>query len=194
MLGIDTALTTLAEVEHHVLNLRQQFPFPAECLLCTHEVRSGTPHYAVSVSLPGPPTPALLAAVVSEFPNCDFASVDAAAWPADTPAGSAGGRQSIDEAMSHTGGRAVAFPGSDQLLGTLTIGRALELSALDRIAVLGGGVAGPEALLHTRDFVRPLWQGGELVLPVMPAAGGAFAPFEVPNPTECCAAHQRTNP
>lgn len=41
----------------------------------------------------------------------------------------------------------------------------------------------------TRDHVRPQWQDGELVLTLMPAVGGVLVPFEVPDPTPCCADH-----
>jgi hypothetical protein len=50
-------------------------------------------------------------------------------------------------------------------------------------------VAGHDDLLDTRDHVRPEWQAGELVLAVTPVHNGLFAPFEVPNPTPCCADH-----
>ncbi|MFE9727753.1 hypothetical protein ACFYQ5_30350 [Streptomyces sp. NPDC005794] len=41
----------------------------------------------------------------------------------------------------------------------------------------------------TREFVRPQWRDGELVLAAMPAVGGTLVPFEVPDPTPCCADH-----
>ena len=37
--------------------------------------------------------------------------------------------------------------------------------------------------------VHPQWQDGELVLTLMPAVGGVLVPFEVPDPTPCCADH-----
>lgn len=86
-------------------------------------------------------------------------------------------------------GRVVVFPGWRGLTGTLTVADAVDRSALDRVHVLGGGTAGPDTLLVTRDFVRPRWEAGELVLPVQPAVGGTLMPFETPNPTPCCADH-----
>ncbi|WP_067497260.1 hypothetical protein [Actinoplanes sp. TFC3] len=86
-------------------------------------------------------------------------------------------------------GRAVVFPGSAALTGDLPVAQVLELSAIDRVEVLGGGAADPAALLRTNDFVRPLRRGGELVLTVMPAAGDVLVPFETRNPTPCCADH-----
>jgi hypothetical protein len=87
------------------------------------------------------------------------------------------------------GGRAVRYPGVARMAGTLPVAEVLALSAIDRVEILGGGQAPPEALLDTRDFVRPLWRDGELVLTAMPAAGDRLVPFETPNPTPCCAAH-----
>ncbi len=87
------------------------------------------------------------------------------------------------------GGRAVLFAGADRLTGVLPVASVLALSAIDRIEVLGGGPADPQTLLDTGDFVRPQWRDGELVLTVMPAAGGRLVPFETRNPTPCCATH-----
>jgi hypothetical protein len=87
------------------------------------------------------------------------------------------------------GGRAVRFPGVDELVGTLPVGEVLARSAIDLVEVLGGGPADPGTLLQTDDFVRPVWRGGELVLVTTPAAGGRLAPFERRHPTPCCAAH-----
>jgi hypothetical protein len=86
-------------------------------------------------------------------------------------------------------GRAVLFDGSAGLVGTMAVGDVLAGSAIDRVEVLGGGVATPDALLDTRDFVRPQFRDGELVLTTTPAAGGLLIPFEVRNPTPCCAGH-----
>ena len=55
--------------------------------------------------------------------------------------------------------------------------------------MLGGGLLPPAAMLLTRDFCRPVYEAGALVLHVLPAGPGRVAPFEVPNPTPCCAAH-----
>lgn len=86
-------------------------------------------------------------------------------------------------------GRAVLFPGAEKLTGVMPVASVLALSAIDRIEILGGGPADPETPLDTGDFVRPQWLDDELVLTVMPAAGGRLVPFETRNPTPCCAAH-----
>jgi hypothetical protein len=87
------------------------------------------------------------------------------------------------------GARAVAYPGHERLLGILPVCRVLESSAIERVQLLGGGAADPAQELDTRDFVRPQWIRGALTLLVQPARGGLLVPFEVPNPTPCCADH-----
>jgi hypothetical protein len=62
-------------------------------------------------------------------------------------------------------------------------------NAIDEVRVLAGGVLPPAAVLATRDFCRPVYEAGALVLHALPAGPGRVAPFEVPNPTPCCAAH-----
>ncbi len=86
-------------------------------------------------------------------------------------------------------GRAVVFPGSSLITGTISVGAALDRSAIDRIRVLAGGSADGAARIVTRDFVRPRWTGGALVLDVQPAVDGTLVPFETPTPTPCCAEH-----
>jgi hypothetical protein len=88
----------------------------------------------------------------------------------------------------------VVYPGVDRLTGTVTVADLLDLTAIDRITVLGqpstnGPGPDPAVPVLTRDHVRPEWQDGQLTLALLPAAGGTLAPFEVPDPTACCADH-----
>jgi hypothetical protein len=98
-------------------------------------------------------------------------------------------RDAVTAQVERRSGRAVIFPGSAQLVGTVTVRRITASSAIDRVVVLGGGDAAPETLVRTRDFVRPRFSAGELVLHVQPAVGGTLVPFENPSPTPCCADH-----
>ncbi len=91
--------------------------------------------------------------------------------------------------LARSSGRVVVFPGSELLSGTISVGRVLAMSALNRVDVLAGGEAAPDVLLVTRDFVRARWTAGELVLDTQPAAGGTLVPFETPFPTPCCVHH-----
>lgn len=132
---------------------------PAPTLACTHLVRSPYPH--VAISLLGVPG-------------------------SDTPAEL---QPAADSAAADQFGRAVVFPGSSALTGKLTVGEILSASAIDRVEVLGSGVAAAHTIVDTRDFVRPQFRGGDLVLVTMPAAGGVLVPFETRDPTPCCADH-----
>jgi hypothetical protein len=86
-------------------------------------------------------------------------------------------------------GRAVLFPGSELLVGTLSVASVVALTAIDRVDVLGSGPAADDTLVETGDFVRPQFAGDELVLVTTPAAGGVLVPFERRDPTPCCAGH-----
>jgi len=97
-------------------------------------------------------------------------------------------RQAATAHRDRASGRVVQFPGSHTLTGTVPFDEVLA-TAIDRMEPLGGDQPAPNSLLITRDFVRPRWQRGELVLHVQPAVGGTWVPFETPNPTPCCAVH-----
>lgn len=88
-------------------------------------------------------------------------------------------------------GRAVVFPGSGDLHGTMPVARAIQVGRLDGVRLLGGGPAELDGStqLVTRDFVRPVVEDGALVLYVTPRADGSVEPFERRAPHECCTDH-----
>ncbi len=98
-------------------------------------------------------------------------------------------RAAAAEHAARRSGRAVVVPGTADLPSALRVGGLLERTAVERVVVLAGDDAPPDAVLVTRGFLRPRWSRGALVLHVQPAAGGVLAPFEVPDPTPCCADH-----
>jgi hypothetical protein len=188
VVGVDTPFGTLADVEHHLLDLGRRVGELDDTTLCTHEVRDERPHYALSVAFEDRPEPAVVAALIDEFGPTRVAvvqnGVDSNLDPSPPGAGHA-----IRQALARDGGRAVRFPGWRDVTGTLPIREVLAVSAITQIEVIGAAAGCPEVVIDTRDFVRPRWQDGELVLHVLPAGDGALAPFEVPNPTPCCAGH-----
>jgi hypothetical protein len=95
----------------------------------------------------------------------------------------------VADHLAGRAGRAVLFPGVRSLTGTLPVATLLSASAIDEVVVLGGPPCEPDTLIDTRDFVRPQYRDGRLVLMATPAPGGLIAPFEVPNPTPCCGNH-----
>ncbi len=97
-----------------------------------------------------------------------------------------------NEHAARRSGRAVLFPGAEHLTGTIPLADLLELTAIDSVIVVGatsGNTPDPVTPVHTQDHVRPEWREGQLVLALVPAVGNTLAPFEVPNPTPCCADH-----
>ena len=97
--------------------------------------------------------------------------------------------QASRELVERSAGRAVLFPGQERLTGEIATDDVPSLSAIRAVE----GIAGTPTVgtrLVTRDFVRPVLRTGALVLQVRPfGEEGTVAPFEVPDPTPCCAAH-----
>jgi hypothetical protein len=116
-----------------------------------------------------------------------LAGVDLTVFPG--PGASADAEAAAENHAAGRAGRAVRFPGVRDLTGTLPVASLVALSAIDEVRVIGGPPATPETLIDTRDFVRPQFEDGRLILVATPAPGGLIAPFEVPNPTPCCANH-----
>ncbi|MHC3469367.1 hypothetical protein ACYF6T_11675 [Streptomyces sp. 7R007] len=194
VLGVDAGTVSLREADHLVHRLADELGLPAATLACTHLIRTddrrGT---AVSLALP------------------DTAAAEAAwrrlAAPDRAETGAALGERRLGPAIAahaaalaaaeHTGrlgGRAVLYPGVDRLTGTVTVADLLASTAIERVTVIGAATTdgtGPDPAtpVLTRDHVRPEWRSGRLTLALVPAVGGTLAPFEVPNPTPCCADH-----
>jgi hypothetical protein len=184
LLALDTPLTSLAETEHALLVLGQRVALPADTVLCTHMVRDGSPHYALSLLSEDQD---LLGAV--QLHLADWPSAVSLDQPSASSSFSAGLQLATTEALSRTGGRSVRFPGWAGIVGSPTVADVIASSAIDQLELLGGGSVDGADVLHSRNFVRPLWKHGRLVLPVMPSGPAAVAPFEVPDPTPCCGEH-----
>ncbi|WP_409468813.1 hypothetical protein [Streptomyces sp. HC307] len=166
VLTVDAGTQDLRAADHLLLTLAAELALPEGTFGCTHLVRDDRPRVALSFAVE---SEAVLAATREWLLAKGYEVTDGAP----------------DEI-----GRAVLYPGSEALTGTLSIAELLSRSAIDRVTVLGaGGETASETAVVTRDHVRPQWRNGELVLPVMPAVGGTVVPFEVPDPTPCCADH-----
>ncbi|GHG88962.1 hypothetical protein [Streptomyces lanatus] len=166
VLTVDAGVRDLRAADHLLHTLAAELALPEGVFGCTHLVRGERPRVALSLALP---TESLLRTAQERLV--------------------AGGHEvapGVPDAM----GRAVLYPGVASLTGTLTIADVLSHSAIDRVAVLGtSDQPPPDTRLLTGDHVRPQWQDGELVLTAMPAVGGTLVPFEVADPTPCCADH-----
>ncbi|MFE9763630.1 hypothetical protein ACFYPC_03690 [Streptomyces sp. NPDC005808] len=166
VIGVDTSVSALLEADHLLQTLEAELALPEGSFGCTHLVRGDRPRVALSFAVP---SEAALSTVR------EWLTVKGYEVSAEAP-----------DAV----GRAVLYPGVSELTGTVTVAELLARSAIDRVTVLGtSGSPSPDQSLVTRDHVRPAWRDGELVLAAMPAAGGTLVPFEVPDPTPCCADH-----
>ncbi|MGP8300943.1 hypothetical protein ACTPOK_24075 [Streptomyces inhibens] len=179
VLGIDSGHRDRAALERLVLEALQDSGCPRAVLLCTHQIRTGQAHLAASVELPAATGPAALTALAARLVERGAA----VAGPDEGPARGAqeyrpGALEARRALLTRQAGRAVRFPGQDSLRGRLTIARALATGAVDRVDPLGTEVD-PDTVVDTRDFVRPVFRDGVLVLEVTPAAGGTVIPLEL---------------
>lgn len=152
-------------------------------LACTHFVRTPAPHWAASVLVRGR-VPEL------DLPGVSVVAVDEAGGTrTDGSQDWALGAAGAAEQLLSGNGRVVVFDGHDRLPASLPVEDVPALTAIQEVRGVGGtDTAGH--LLHTRGYVRPDLVDGRLVLHVRPfGEDGNVAPFEVPNPTPCCAAH-----
>ncbi len=168
VVGIDLLTPTVPEADHLARTLLDAWG-PAVVSVATHLCACTAPqHVALSVELVGGGQVSALRATTG-------------------PDTGAGGRVAAAAHLSRVGGRAVHYPGIERLVGTVTVADALQ--TVDRVVLLGGAEPAPGTPLVTREFVRPVFTGGTLVLTVDPAVGGTVVPFETPGPTPCCRDH-----
>ncbi|MFD7456913.1 MULTISPECIES: hypothetical protein [unclassified Streptomyces] len=162
VLTVDAGLKDLRAADHLLLELAAELALPEGAFGCTHLLRGDRPRVALSLTTS---VEGCRERLIAEGYEVKGGAPDAV-------------------------GRAVLYPGAAHLTGTLTVGELLSRSAIDAVTVLGAaGTPDPATPLVTRDHVRPQWLQGRLVLTAMPAAGGRLTPFEVPDPTPCCADH-----
>ncbi|MEU3985841.1 hypothetical protein AB0F77_38240 [Streptomyces sp. NPDC026672] len=214
VIGVDAGTVSLREADHLAHALADHLALPATALVCTHLLRTpdrrGTTltltlpdersaettwHRVVELTARTPlpqgagsaPAPAPAPVLSPEF-GAVFREVSLG-----DPAAVEGAAVGVGEAVGRVAGRAVVFPGVGRLTGTVTVADVLALSAVERVVVLGtpeeDGGPDPATPVLTREHVRPEWRDGRLTLALVPAVGGALAPFEVPDPTPCCADH-----
>lgn len=166
VLTVDAGPGDLREADHLLQELAAGLALPEGAFGCTHLVRDERPRVVLS-----------------------FAVESAADLRSVRRQLTAQGHEVTDGAPDECG-RAVLYPGVAALTGTVTVAELLSRSAIARVTVLGATQPpAADTVVVTRDHVRPQWLDGELVLAVQPAVGGTLTPFEVPDPTPCCADH-----
>ncbi|QNK82253.1 hypothetical protein [Nakamurella sp. PAMC28650] len=193
--GLDVMAPSERAAEHHLAQVAMAVRAAGALDLTTATHRAtvfATPHVSMSILMLTGLTPGRLLEMLADLLAVEDGAQGSVAL-GDSRVGLPALQVSASAAAAahrdRTSGRAVQFPGSESLTGTVALRQVLA-TTIDRIDALGGDSPGADALLVTRDFVRPRWQGGELVLHVQPAIGGTWVPFETPNPTPCCAAHR----
>lgn len=150
-----------------------------------------TPHVAMSISMFTGLDPARMMNMLSESLSINDGAAGAVRIGeigVGEPVLQASAGRAAAAHRDRSSGRVVHFPGSETLTGTVFVADALA-TLIDRVVALGGGHPEPDSLLVTRNFLRPRWDAGKLVLHVQQAAGGTWVPFETPNPTACCSIH-----
>ncbi|MGW0942575.1 hypothetical protein ACWD4O_08435 [Streptomyces sp. NPDC002623] len=208
VIGVDAGTASLREADHLVRRLVAALDLPPGTVACTHLIRTDTRRgTAVSLALPDSASAQAawrrLTETAAGEPEAEAGTGTDTGTAAETGAAlgdrthgpAEAARAAALAAAEHAGrqaGRAVVYPGAERLTGTVTVAELLELTAVDRVIVVGApSDDGPDPAtpVHTQDHVRPEWRAGQLVLALVPAAGHTLAPFEVPNPTPCCADH-----
>ncbi len=194
IVAFDPGDLALPEVEHLARALAHSLAGARD--ICTYPVSEPAPHECAVVALDvAADVVTLLRATREALASLGVASAGIAVWSADTGAiRTAGGLADVAGAIAaltarrdQAGGRAILFPGQEHLRGVLSIRDVLERSAVAAIDSLGIAVT-PDTLVVTRDFVRPVYREGRLVLALRPRAD-AMGCFEQPDPTPCCAMH-----
>ncbi|MCW2901443.1 MAG: hypothetical protein JWO67_3708 [Streptosporangiaceae bacterium] len=154
--GVDAGSGTVREADDLLTDLVRRFGLPAGVMCCTHLIRTGAPHVAVSLALPDHPGPAVADRVRAALP--DGAAV-ALLDETGMVVGEAGRRRTelaagAGQAAAEHGrsGRAVLYPGAARLTGTMTVRDLLDRSAIDQVAVLMAGAPAPETRIMTRGY------------------------------------------
>lgn len=188
-IGLDRGDTDVATAEHLVSDLAPELLAIAS-LACTHLVGDPYGHYAVSLEIRRPLTPTEQSALINVANTAPCAlSIDSERLlVAGDPDLQGGAMLAAAGLRERSNGRAFRYAGEERLRGVLSVDVLLDQTAIDRVDVLGG-VLSTRSSVQTRDFVRPQFRDGQLVLVVTPRAGDSFQPFEARNPHHCCEDH-----
>ncbi|TNC24842.1 hypothetical protein [Amycolatopsis alkalitolerans] len=175
--GLDAGTRSFGEADHLAHVLVDRLRLPAQAVVCTHLVRLPDSHVALSLWVP--PGFDGLWNELTRFAEHGTAGAASGTGRSGRPELAAAAADAAIEHLSRKGGRAVVYPGSRQLTGTVRVGEMLARSAIARVHVTGGRPPADEDLLDTGDHVRPEWLDGELVLTVKQVHNGRFVPYDV---------------
>jgi hypothetical protein len=186
-LAVSTPATTFERLEHDLHEAR--VPLDAAIFACTHVVDGRGPRLAASLRM-GHVSPDAIKDLETACLERSFSAVMSAAsllreiGPGD---GCLWARTAIERARAGREGRAIRFRGQMSLTGARSVAEILERSEIQRVEGLGEPVD-HQSIVVTRDYLRPVFANGELVLYVTPLMRGRFQPFESAARYRCCEA------
>ena len=185
-IGLDRGDETLSAVERLPTDVVPEL-LAAASVVCTHLVTEPFGHYAASLEVPSGLAADEAAALVERCARSGVAvSVDGAELVfGGAPDLVSGALLAAASHHDRSGGRAIRYPGQERLRGVLSVADVVASTAVERVEALGA-TAWPESRVETRDFVRPFFRDGELVLFATARADGSLQPFEAEKPHECC--------
>lgn len=156
-------------------------------MACTHLVATPDRHWAFTLELAAEVSARDLLVGLPSFAGVAVRS-PSGSTEAGAPARRAGAQESVVQRAAGSG-RVVVFQGQETLPDTLPVDELCRRTAVDEVLGLAAEPVSGKTL-HTRGFVRPELREGRMVLLVRPYLDDdGVAPFEVPHPTPCCAAH-----
>lgn len=193
-LGLDGGWPDAATAEHEALELLGRLPAQldddaAAGVACTHLVDAGTAtaRVAVTVALPGGALAGV--PVVDAGTSAVLASDDGPAASAGPPRLAQSARLALELHRANEGGRAFRYGGQAAVDGPLTVAELTSRTAIAAVVDLAGRPLPDGEVVQTFGYARPAYTQGRLALMVGPYSGGQHVPFELENPTRCCAFH-----
>ncbi|WP_340537138.1 hypothetical protein [Nocardioides sp. GXZ039] len=89
---------------------------------------------------------------------------------------------------ARTDGRVARFGGQAGIERVLAVGEVVASSLIEEVVALGSPPLPPETVVDLREWARPTWRAGRLVLTVQQSRDG-LVPFESRHQIACCADH-----
>jgi hypothetical protein len=185
-IGVTDGELDLPHLEHTLLEVGDRLELPV-ILATSHIVDAGIRQVAgvLTVASLRVDVPRELWAWASAHHGAAFIDDGVSVFAFGRPEARAGAADAVARCKRRAEGRAIRFPGQDDIPGVTTVELLIARTAIDRVEALGS-IIGPGDVIETSGFVRPRFVSGELVLHVVPLTAGRFRPFEVEHPHRCC--------
>lgn len=178
VVGVDAGHGDRGACEHDALTLADRLG--GVTFVSTHVIAEPEPHYAAVIETTTPLPALALDGVVGSIVAVHDDD------PIDAPGALAA---AVVAHRTRRNGRLIRFGGQDRLQGTVPLRDVTIGSAIEDIDCLGAR-PGPDAVLRTQEFVRPIFRDGRVTLIIQPYDGvDDYVPFEQPNPHPCCGSH-----